>query len=103
MDESRTPKKCVGPPDGRYWGKSNCGLCSSIFHKVNGSRPIMQSVLLSNIPHYHHLAEALHGSGLLKRYITSSTLLGDEEAAGWLPRNLRRKMEGRRLNNVPKD
>jgi len=61
----------------------------------------MQSVLLSNIPHYHHLAEALHGAGMLKRYITASALIGEEQAPGWLPAGLRHKLEGRRLHHVP--
>ena len=61
----------------------------------------MQSVLLSNIPHYHHLAEALQQAGLLQRYITASALIGDEQAPAWLPGALRHKLEGRRLNNVP--
>jgi hypothetical protein len=61
----------------------------------------MQSVLLSNIPHYHHLAEALHGAGMLKRYITASALIGEEQAPGWLPAGLRHKLEGRRLDHVP--
>ncbi len=61
----------------------------------------MRSVLLSNIPHYHHLAEALHGAGYLQRYITSPALIGDQQAPRWLPAAARRKLEGRRLHNVP--
>lgn len=62
----------------------------------------MRAIVLSNIPHYHHLAEALHAAGLLERYITVPSLLGEEQAPAWLPAPLRRKLEGRRLNGVPK-
>lgn len=61
----------------------------------------MRALLLSNIPHYHHLAEALHGAGYLERYITAPALLEGEKAPAWLPAGLRRKLEGRRLNGVP--
>jgi glycosyltransferase involved in cell wall biosynthesis len=61
----------------------------------------MRAVVLSNIPHYHHLAIALHQAGMLERYITSPALLEGETAPGWMPAALRRKLEGRRLNAVP--
>ena len=61
----------------------------------------MRSILLSNIPHYHHLAEALHAENLLAKYITAFTLLENEKAAGWLPAKLKRKLEGRRLHGLP--
>lgn len=63
----------------------------------------MRTVLLSNIPHYHHLAEALYGAGLLKRYVTAAALIGEERAPRWLPAGLKQKLEGRRLNHVPRD
>jgi starch synthase len=62
----------------------------------------MRSIVLSNIPHYHHLAQALHQAGLLERYITAPALLAGEQAPAWLPAKLRRKLEGRRLHGVPK-
>src|SRR5580658_7144851 len=62
----------------------------------------MRAIVLSNIPHYHHLAQALHQAGLLERYITAPALLAGERAPAWLPAKLRRKLEGRRLHGVPK-
>jgi len=62
----------------------------------------MGAIVLSNIPHYHYLAAALHEAGFLDRYITAPALLKGEQAPGWLPLNLRRKLEGRRLDSVPK-
>ena len=61
----------------------------------------MRSILLSNIPHYHHLAEALYGAGILDRYVTSTALLEGQSAPKWMPRVWRRKIEGRRLKGVP--
>ncbi len=60
-----------------------------------------RAVLLSNIPHYHHLARALAAAGMLERYITSPALLEGRRPPGWMRGNLRRRMEGRRLNGVP--
>jgi glycosyltransferase involved in cell wall biosynthesis len=62
----------------------------------------MRAIVLSNIPHYHHLAEALYAAGFLDRYITAPALLEGESAPAWLPGKLRRKLEGRRLQGVPK-
>jgi len=62
----------------------------------------MRAIVLSNIPHYHHLAEALYEAGFLERYITSPALLAGEQAPAWWPEKLQRKLEGRRLNGVPK-
>lgn len=62
----------------------------------------MRAIVLSNIPHYHHLADALYAAGFLERYITSPALLAGEQAPAWWPEKLRRKLEGRRLNGVPK-
>lgn len=61
----------------------------------------MRSILLSNIPHYHHLAEALYGAGMLERYITSNALVGAETPPSWMPRFWSRKLEGRRIYGVP--
>ncbi len=61
----------------------------------------MRAIVLSNIPHYHHLAEALYDGGMLERYITSPALLAGEEPPRWLPGKLRRKLEGRRLKALP--
>src|SRR5690242_18575653 len=63
----------------------------------------MRTIVLSNIPHYHHLAEALHAAGFLERYITVPSLLAGERAPGPLPGSARRKLAGRRLNGVPKE
>jgi glycosyltransferase involved in cell wall biosynthesis len=61
----------------------------------------VRSILLSNIPHYHHLAEALHGASILDRYITSNALVGDQTPPRWMPRFWSRKLEGRRIHGVP--
>ena len=61
----------------------------------------MTVTLLSNIPHYHYLAGALHENGLLRRYITSSSLFADQVAPEWLPDYWRLKLEGRRLPKLP--
>ncbi len=61
----------------------------------------MRAILLSNIPHYHHLAQALFEAQSLERYVTAPALVDGEKAPRWLPGNLRRKLEGRRLNVVP--
>jgi hypothetical protein len=62
----------------------------------------MRVALLSNIPHYHYLASALHGDGMLGRYITSIALLEGEAPPGWLHSTYwRRKLEGRLLTGVP--
>lgn len=63
----------------------------------------MRSILLSNIPHYHHLAEALYGAGILDRYVTSTALLEGQSAPKWMPRVWSRKLEGRRLSGVSQD
>ncbi len=61
----------------------------------------MQSIVLSNIPHYHYLASALESSGRLARYITSTAVLEGETAPRFLPSHYRQKYEGRRLVGVP--
>jgi len=61
----------------------------------------VRSILLSNIPHYHHLADALYGAGILERYITSNALVGDQTPPRWMPRFWSRKLEGRRIHGVP--
>lgn len=61
----------------------------------------MQSIVLSNIPHYHYLAHALESSGRLARYITSTAVLEGETAPRFLPSHYRQKYEGRRLVGVP--
>jgi glycosyltransferase involved in cell wall biosynthesis len=61
----------------------------------------MRCVLLSNVAHYHHLAEALHAAGYLQRYVSSAALLDDQAPPSWLPNKLQKKMEGRRLHGVP--
>jgi glycosyltransferase involved in cell wall biosynthesis len=63
----------------------------------------MQAILLSNIAHYHHLAQALHSGGYLKRYITAPALLEGKSASRWMSRRMRTKFEGRRLNGLPED
>lgn len=61
----------------------------------------MRTVLLSNIPHYHYLAEALFKADLLKLYLSAITLVDDDTAPGWLSAYWNRKLEGRRLHHVP--
>src|ERR1700733_14297258 len=58
--------------------------------------------LLSNIPHYNATAEALYSAGLLDRYITSWTLFDDDVPPPYLPEFYRKKLEGRRLRQVPR-
>lgn len=60
----------------------------------------MKVALVSNIPHYHHLAQALDAAGMLAIYVTSPSPLGDEPAPALLPDYWRRKFEGRRLTGV---
>jgi glycosyltransferase involved in cell wall biosynthesis len=55
--------------------------------------------LLSNVPHYHHLAEALDNAGGLDRYVT---VLSQTDEHSWpLPSKIQRKLKGRRLR-VPR-
>jgi glycosyltransferase involved in cell wall biosynthesis len=63
---------------------------------------MMRTILVSNIPHYHHLAQALQEGGHLHRYVTSPALLAGETPPAWFPDKFRRKMQGRRLTGVPK-
>lgn len=63
----------------------------------------METILLSNIPHYHYLAQALQGSGYLKRYITSVATGENGRIPGCLPQSWRKKLESRRLTEVPLD
>ena len=60
----------------------------------------MKAILLSNIPHYHHLAVALERAGMLERYITANVLLEDEQPSALLPLYWKRKLEGRRLRGI---
>jgi len=57
--------------------------------------------LVSNIPHYHYLAGGLYNNGLLRRYITASSLFSDQSAPAWLPEHWRTKLAGRRLPDLP--
>lgn len=63
----------------------------------------MSVTLLSNIPHYHYLAQALHQEGILDRYVTANTLLEGENVPRFLSPHWKRKLEGRRLTGVPGD
>jgi starch synthase len=56
----------------------------------------MSISLLSNIPHYHHLAEAFDKAGALDQYVTvlSQTT---EEGSSLMPVKIRKKLMGRRL------
>lgn len=60
----------------------------------------MDTVLLSNIPHYHYLARALFRGGLLQRYITSIALGEHDTPSRWIPDLWRAKLEGRRLKGL---
>jgi len=60
----------------------------------------MRVTLLSNIPHYHYLASALHAAGMLERYITSIALIEGETAPRWLGTHWQRKLQGRLLEGV---
>jgi glycosyltransferase involved in cell wall biosynthesis len=56
----------------------------------------MSVTLLSNIPHYHHLAEAFHRAGALDRYVTVLSQM-KEESPSLLPSKIKRKLQNRRL------
>jgi glycosyltransferase involved in cell wall biosynthesis len=60
-------------------------------------------VLSANIPHYHYLAEALNSEGLLDCYHTSWTLFPGQPPPLYLPAQLRRRLETRRLSGVPRN
>lgn len=60
----------------------------------------MSVSLLSNVPHYHHLAEALDKAGALDRYVTVLSQM-DKDRWPLVPVKVRRKLKGRRLR-VPK-
>jgi glycosyltransferase involved in cell wall biosynthesis len=60
-------------------------------------------VLSANIPHYHYLAEALNREGLLDCYHTSWSLFPGQSPPRWLPAQLRRRLETRRLSGVPRN
>ncbi len=63
----------------------------------------LETILLSNVPHYHHLASALQQSGCLKRYITTIALTTGVSTPGILPDYWQRKLEGRRINGVTEE
>jgi glycosyltransferase involved in cell wall biosynthesis len=63
----------------------------------------VETILLSNIPHYHYLAQSLHAAGYLKRYVTSIALAEEDRVPSFLPVYWRRKLEGRRLRGVPSE
>jgi glycosyltransferase involved in cell wall biosynthesis len=60
----------------------------------------MSVSLLSNVPHYHHLAEALDKTGALDRYVTVLSQM-DETISPLVPGKIKRKLKGRRLR-VPR-
>lgn len=62
----------------------------------------MYITVLSNIPHYHYLAEALHSAGMLDKYITAPALVEDDRPPRWLNKYWASKMEGRRLRGIPR-
>lgn len=57
----------------------------------------MSVSLLSNIPHYHHLAEAFDEAGTLDRYVTVLSQM-NEKNSPLVPGRIRKKMMGRRLH-----
>lgn len=63
----------------------------------------MRVGLVSNIPHYHHLASALDAAGMLGCYVTCPAPLGSEPSPPILPAYWRQKFEGRRLTRVSRD
>jgi glycosyltransferase involved in cell wall biosynthesis len=56
----------------------------------------MSVSLLSNVPHYHHLAEAFDRAGALDQYVTVLSQFGDE-GSRFVPTKIRKKLMGRRL------
>lgn len=60
----------------------------------------MEINLLSNIPHYHYLAEAMERAGWLKRYITSVAIPEHGVLPNALPEFWRKKLDGRRISGV---
>ena len=60
----------------------------------------MSVSLLSNIPHYHHLAEAFDKAGMLDYYVTVLSQT-DNKLSPFVPIQIRKKLMGRRLR-VPK-
>jgi glycosyltransferase involved in cell wall biosynthesis len=60
----------------------------------------MSVSLLSNVPYYHHLAEALDKTGALDRYVTVLSQM-DETISPLVPGKINRKLKGRRLR-VPR-
>jgi glycosyltransferase involved in cell wall biosynthesis len=71
------------------------GLSSAV-----AGQPVASSTrgvsLLSNVPHYHHLAETLHKAGALDCYVTVLSQI-DENSWRRAPVSVRRKLQGRRL------
>lgn len=63
----------------------------------------MRVALVSNIPHYHHLARALEAAGMLSCYVACAAPLDSEPVSPLLPAYWRRKFEGRRLTGVARD
>ncbi len=56
----------------------------------------MSVSLLSNIPHYHHLAEAFDQAGTLDRYVTVLSQMSEKNSS-LVPDKIRKKMISRRL------
>ncbi len=63
----------------------------------------MQVALVSNIPHFHHLASALADAGMLHCYVTAAVPLGSDPVPSLLPWYWRLKFEGRRLTGVSRE
>ena len=57
----------------------------------------MSVSLLSNIPHYHRLAEAFDRAGTLDQYVTVCSQM-QEKSSPLVPSKIRKKMLSRRLN-----
>jgi glycosyltransferase involved in cell wall biosynthesis len=62
----------------------------------SGFNDPMSVSLLSNIPHYHHLAEAFDKAGALDRYVTVLSQM-EENDSPFVPSKIKRKMMNRRL------
>jgi glycosyltransferase involved in cell wall biosynthesis len=81
--------------------KSPCLVEDPGISRVVASQPATSAKrgvsLLSNVPYYHPLAEALHNAGALDCYVTVLSQMGEY---GWqlAPAMVRKKLKGRRLD-----
>jgi glycosyltransferase involved in cell wall biosynthesis len=63
----------------------------------------MDAILSANVSHYVYAAQALQGAGILKRYLCSIGIQGQNPwFSKWLPKYWRLKLTGRNLNCIDK-